>query len=382
MNDRKERGKIISEKQDQITRIDQTHYKVNSQSRDKQHDVISLESGWSCSCEDHYFKKICCKHIHAVEISLHIRKQVKKQITINEIVINSCPVCDSDNLRKDGIRHNKNYSIQRFRCKDCNKKFSMNLGFENMKASPEIITSAMQLYFTGESLRGVQKFIKLQGVDFSHVAIYKWIKKYVKFMDDYLSTITPQVGDKWHADEVWLKVKGDRKYLFAMMDHDTRFWIAQEIADSKFNHDTRSLLQSGKKVTKKISSVFVTDGLPAYNEAFKKEFAPKNFLQKPSKHIKDIHFKNEFSNNNIQERLNGEFRDREKTFRGLKKVDSHVITGIQLYHNYIREHMSLNGDTPAKRAGIEIKGNNKWLTIIQNASKHPTVNTKKIHPQS
>jgi len=30
--------------------------------------------------------------------------------------------------------------------------------------------------------------------------------------------------------------------------------------------------------------------------------------------------------------------------------------------------MSLNGDTPADRAGIKIKGNNKGLTIIQNAS--------------
>ncbi len=45
-------------------------------------------------------------------------------------------------------------------------------------------------------------------------------------MDDYLTTITPQVGEKWHADEVWLKVSGDRKYLFAMMDSETRFWIA------------------------------------------------------------------------------------------------------------------------------------------------------------
>ena len=31
--------------------------------------------------------------------------------------------------------------------------------------------------------------------------------------------------------------------------------------------------------------------------------------------------------------------------------------------------MSLDNDTPASRAGIEIKGDNKWLTIIQNASK-------------
>ena len=109
--------------------------------------------------------------------------------------------------------------------------------------------------------------------------------------------------------------------------------------------------------------------MPSYNEAFKQEYAPKNFLHKPSKHVKDVHFKNQLANNNIQERLNGEFRDREKVFRGLKKTDSPAIAGIQLYHNYIRPHTSLDDDTPADRSGIEIKGDNKWLTIIQNASK-------------
>ena len=58
-----------------------------------------------------------------------------------------------------------------------------------------------------------------------HVLIHNWVKKYTKLMGDYLLTITPQVGDKCHAAEVWLKVKGDRKYLFAMMYNETRFWI-------------------------------------------------------------------------------------------------------------------------------------------------------------
>ncbi len=239
-----------------------------------------------------------------------------------------------------------------------------------MHASPQVITSAMQLYFTRESYRGVQKFLKLQGVNMSYVSVYNWVKKYTKLMDNYLSMITPQVGEKWHADEVWLKVKGDRKYLFVMMDNETRFWIAQEIADSKFKHDAQSLLKMGKEVTKKIPFVFVTDGLPACNSAFKKEFAPKNFLHKPSKHIKEVHFRNQVANNNIQERLNWEFGDREKVFRGLKKDDSPAISGIQIYHNYVRPHKGLDWDTPASRAGIDIKGDNKWVTIIQNAKNY------------
>ena len=64
-----------------------------------------------------------------------------------------------------------------------------------MRATPQMITSAMQLYFTGGSFRNVQKFLKLQGVKMTHVAIYKWIKKYVALMKSYLEKITPNVSD-------------------------------------------------------------------------------------------------------------------------------------------------------------------------------------------
>jgi hypothetical protein len=70
----------------------------------------------------------------------------------------------------------------------------------------------------------------------------------------------------------------------------------------------------------------------------------------------------------MMERMNGEIRDREKVFRGLKKKDTPVITGIKLYHNYIRPHMALNNETPADRAGIIVKGDDKWRTLIENAS--------------
>ena len=68
------------------------------------------------------------------------------------------------------------------------------------------------------------------------------------------------------------------------------------------------------------------------------------------------------------ERLNGEIRDREKVMRGLKRVDTPILKGYQLYHNCVRPHEALDGKTPADKAGIEIKGKNKWITIIQNAS--------------
>jgi hypothetical protein len=68
------------------------------------------------------------------------------------------------------------------------------------------------------------------------------------------------------------------------------------------------------------------------------------------------------------ERLNGEIRDREKTMKGLKKMDTPILKGIQIYHNYIREHEALQGKTPAEACGIKVHGKNKWKTLIENAS--------------
>lgn len=65
-----------------------------------------------------------------------------------------------------------------------------------MSASPQAITGAMQLYFSGESLRSVQKFLNLQGVKVSHQTVHNWIAKYVKLMQGYLDQIQPKVGDK------------------------------------------------------------------------------------------------------------------------------------------------------------------------------------------
>lgn len=68
------------------------------------------------------------------------------------------------------------------------------------------------------------------------------------------------------------------------------------------------------------------------------------------------------------ERLNGEIRDREKVFRGLKKMDTPIIEGMRVYYNFTKKHGSLGGMTPAEASGITIEGKNKWKTIIQNAA--------------
>jgi transposase-like protein len=355
---------IAKAKESQISRIDHATYTVLSQSGNGEYAVCLSEDEWRCECPDHRFRGVKCKHIWAVELSLKMREQVRKNIVIEEVAISSCIFCHSSNIIRYGVRHNKRGDIQVFHCKQCSRFFTFNVGFERMKHNPQAITSAMQLYFSGESLRNTMKSLKLLGVEVSHQTVYKWIRKYVKLMKDYVEKIVPNVSDTWRADELYVKIKGDMKYLFALMDDETRFWIAQEVAESKYKHDARRLFQLGVKATGKKPMTIITDGLPAYHDAFNKEFWT---MKKPrAEHINAIKLSGNM-NNNKMERFNGEIRDREKTMRGLKTKDTPILSGYQIFHNYIRTHEGLEGKTPAEACGIEIQGKNKWKTLIQNA---------------
>jgi transposase-like protein len=353
------RGQAIAQVESNVRRISQYEYRVRSQSGDWEYTVIQTETGWNCSCPDFQFRGVRCKHAFAVELSLQIRRRIENARRVSPLLYQSC-LCGSGEVVKDGLRANKGGSIQIFECKSCGRKFSKNLGFEKMRSSPEAITMAMQLYFSGESLRGTQRALALQGVRVSHVAILKWIRKYVGLMDEYLKDFTPQVSDTWRADELYVKVKGDMKYLFSMMDDESRFWIAQQVSNFKENTNATQLFRKAKEAAGKEPKTLITDGLRTYGMASTFEFPHTT-------HIKEIRLTGAIHNNKM-ERMNGEIRDREKVMRGLKRTDTPILKGIQIYHNFVKPHEGLNGDTPADRAGIMIEGNNKWMTMIQNAS--------------
>jgi transposase-like protein len=361
------RGQEISKLEGQIARLDDTTYQVNSQSGHGQYTVVKGSRDWRCSCPDHIYREVKCKHIWAVDFSLRLREKVKENLVLEPVAINACIFCKSSSIIRDGLRHNKSGDIQVFNCKSCNRYFTVNIGFEKMKHNPQGITTAMQLYFSGESLRNTARSLQLMGVQVSHMTIYNWIAKYTALMKKYLDQITPKVSDTWRADELYMKFHGNMKYVFAMMDDETRFWIAQEVADTKDKHDARHLFQMAKERAGKRPHILITDGLRSYHDAWVKEYSTKK-LSDSTVHIRQITLAGQH-NNNKMERMNGEIRDREKVTRNLKTENSPILTGLQIFHNYVRPHMGLDGKTPAEAAGIEIKGKNKWVTIIQNASK-------------
>jgi transposase-like protein len=364
--DREQRGQQIANTKEQVERISEEAYKVKSQNGNGTYEVLRTESGWMCSCPDHTYRNIKCKHIWAVEFSTAIRKEVETRKIEPITSVSNCIFCGSENIVRDGVRHNKYGDIQKYNCKNCGQYFTINIGFEKMKHNPQAVTTAMQLYFSGESLRNTQRSLQLLGVQVSHQTVYNWISKYVELMRDYTEKLKPNVSDIWRADELWVKVKGDMKYVFALMDDETRFWIAQEVADTKHAHDARNLFHLGKEVTGKKPKTLITDGLRSYRDAWFREFFT---IEKETRteHIRHIRFQGDIDNNKM-ERLNGEIRDREKVMRGLKKSDTPILKGYQIYHNYVRPHQGLNGKTPAEACGIEIKGDDKWKTLIENSS--------------
>jgi putative transposase len=342
----------------------QNTYVVKSQSKKGAYYVTNTELGWRCTCPDHEYRGVQCKHILAVEIRFALHREVEVARIAPLANVSQCIYCKCSKIVKDGIRHNKLGDIQKFQCRRCRKYFTINIGFEKMKHSPQGITTAMQLYFSGESLRNTCRSLKLIGVDVAHQTIYRWIEKYTELMQTYLEKITPSVSNAWRADELYLKIKGNNKYLYALMDDETRFWIAQQVAHTKNTADVSPLLAKGKEITKTRPKTFITDGGHNFHTAYEKELYTVKGLR--TKHIKHIRLQGDM-NNNKMERMNGEVRDREKTMRGLKKMDTPILKGYQLYHNYIRAHEALDGKTPAEKCGIKIEGKNKWITLIQNS---------------
>jgi putative transposase len=123
---REESGRLL---QNNVKRLNDRNYQVL---RDEVYKKLITSIGGVCSCADHMFRGVKCKHIYAVEFSLELRKTVEVK-RIEQVSIAGCKYCKSDNLIRYGLRHNKHGNIQKFGCKDCKRFFTINIGFEKMK---------------------------------------------------------------------------------------------------------------------------------------------------------------------------------------------------------------------------------------------------------
>lgn len=246
------------------SQFEQTKFRVKSQTNpDKFYIVSRTGNGLSCVSRSHH-KKSRLQAQLVLEIIMKNKCYKNNTFKIMERAkLKLCKYCDSGRIKKDGMRQTKKGNIQRFKCLDCKKRFSANFGFEKMRYNESLITGALQMYYSGMSVRDIENHYEMLGIDVDHSSIYDWICKYSTIVSEYLNEIVPRTGNWVRADEVWIKVAGEQKYLFASMDDDTRYWLASDMADTKLQHNADKLLKLTKKAIDKNPNQFITDGLPA-----------------------------------------------------------------------------------------------------------------------
>ena len=188
-------------------------------------------------------------------------------------------------------------------------------------------------------------------------------------MERYLEQKTPQVGEEWRTDGVYMAIKGKRRYLFAILDSEKRYWLATLVAEHKGNDDVEPLFRAAKKHASKVPDRLISDGAPNFAHAHKRQFASKNLLHKESFHVSQICMAGSHNNNQMESLNSNTVRLREKVTRGLKRDDSVILTGMRTYHNHLRPHEGLDGKTTGEVAGIRIEGDSKALTVIRAAAK-------------
>ncbi|RNJ76523.1 MAG: IS6 family transposase [Nitrosopumilus sp. D6] len=364
MNKRQRQAQQLLESEDAVIRMEERLFKVRSLSNPVlNHYVTKTGHGLTCTCDDHQKSKSDCSHIHVVLKSLKINKfDDFEPFRIMEMIEHIlCPKCRSGDKIKWGINDAAIDNNQDYRCKDCGRKFTPKFGFERMRYKPENITLALDMYCSNMSYRKISNTFMGIGIDVSHTAVMKWVKKYSQMITPYVDGIMPRVGEWFRADEVWIRVKGKKMYLFACMDDDTRFWISYTMEITKKIKNANALFEMVKKLTGKSPRYIITDGHSPYKKSSKQVFG------KDTEHIFHIHLKGDM-NNNMMERLNRFIRDREINYMGLKTMDSPALELLRIWYNFVRPHMGLGKKTPAEMAWINVTGRNKWKTLIQNAS--------------
>jgi putative transposase len=91
--------------------------------------------------------------------------------------------------------------------------------YKNHRFPGEIISHGVWLYYRFTlSYRDVEELLFERGITVSHEAIRKWCQKFGQDYANRLRRRRPQPGDKWHLDEVFLTIHGERHYLWRAVD--------------------------------------------------------------------------------------------------------------------------------------------------------------------
>jgi putative transposase len=137
----------------------------------------------------------------------------------------------------------------------------------------EIISHAVWLYFRFcLSYRDVEELLFARGIVVTYEAIRQWCRKFGQAYAHQLRRRRPQPGDKWHLDEVFLSINGQRHYLWRAVDQGGTVLdiLVQRRRDT---HAAKKFFRKLLKGCRYVPRVIITDRLKSYGAA-KRESLP------------------------------------------------------------------------------------------------------------
>jgi len=70
----------------------------------------------------------------------------------------------------------------------------------------------------GLSYRDVEELLAERGIEVDHVTVYRWVQRFAPEFAEAARARRHVVGDRWHVDETYLRVRGTWRYLFRAID--------------------------------------------------------------------------------------------------------------------------------------------------------------------
>jgi putative transposase len=358
-------------------------YELRFQSGLGSYRLTKHNAGWECTCPDYVNRHEVvgdCKHVNALRLWLKAKEETERTDIFEQpktvLSFEHCRFCNSVDLLQWGYCKTRQGKKPRFKCRTCGKRFVADEGFLKSRFDPKVVTLCLDMFYKGASLRKITQHVaQFYGMKVTHVAVLKWVRKFSELIDQYVTSLTPQLSGVWNCDEMKTKmaheepVNGERFYwLWNALDNQSRYLVASHLTRGRTHKDAHDFFEIAKKQSKKDPRIIITDGLDSYRS----EYMP---IKNQVAHIAKVGLRNRECGNHRVERLHNSMREREKVMRHLKKGKSaeKVFKGYRAYYNFIRPHMALENHTPAEIAAVPIQlGTNKWLDLIRQAVRHET----------
>ncbi|SOF02073.1 Transposase (or an inactivated derivative) [Streptomyces sp. OV198] len=124
-----------------------------------------------------------------------------------------------------------------------------------------VISHCVWLYFRFPlSYREVEELMLQRGLIVSYETVRRWCGKFGQAYADGLRRRRPRPGDKWHLDEVFIKINGVQKYLWRAVDQDGM--VLDILVQSRRDKAAaRRFFRRLLKKTRAVPRVIVTDKL-------------------------------------------------------------------------------------------------------------------------